>query len=397
LRRLGAIEHNPIPASRSLLNKGHVIAKIATPLTKPLNGALKKRPTIKDVARQAGLSLSTVSLVINDRGYVSEETREKVLRVVKKLAYHPTRSARGLASQTSGNIGFVLTDDHFSQSEPFYTRVFLGTEFEARKHNYYILLTTVGLQFKHNGSTPRFLLERNVDGVIIAGKINEKFVEYVQSLGLPVVLVDYELRRMSLSAVLIDNRRGAALAVNHLVEAGHRDIGFIGGDIKHPSIAERFHAYKETLVEHGITPQNDFIVIDEADTRVRNGYSAMMRMIGRAHKPSAIFAANDAMAIGCMKYIKSIGMKIPDDIAIVGFDDIDLSSHVDPRLTTVRVFKEEMGKLAVQRMVEIVESKTQTVVTTHVPVELVVRESSGVVHPVGADDLGLPSSESLSD
>jgi LacI family transcriptional regulator len=342
---------------------------------------LKKRPTIKDVARQAGISLSTVSLVINDRGYVSEKTRQRVLRVVEKLAYHPTRSARGLASKTSGNIGFVLTEDHFSQSEPFYTRVFLGTEFEARKHNYYILLTTVGLQFKHNGSTPRFLLERNVDGVIIAGKINEKLVEYIESLGLPIVLVDYELKRKRLSAVLIDNRRGAALAVNHLIEVGHKDIGFIGGDIKHPSIAERFQSYKETLVEHGVTPNDEFIVIDEADTRVRNGYAAATRLFSRAQKPSAIFAANDAMAIGCMKYIKSIGMKIPDDIAIVGFDDIDLSSHIEPRLTTVRVFKEEMGKLAVQRIAEIVKSKTQTVVTTLVPVELVVRESTQLSKP----------------
>src|SRR5512135_725902 len=135
---------------------------------------LKKRPTIEDVARLSGLSVSTISLVINNRGYVSDETRKKVLKIVEDLSYHPTRSARGLASKTSGNLGFILSEDHFSQAEPFYTRIFLGTEFEARNHNYYILLTTVGKTFHKTRSVPRFLLEQNVDGVIIAGKVNAK-------------------------------------------------------------------------------------------------------------------------------------------------------------------------------------------------------------------------------
>ena len=119
---------------------------------------MKKRPTIKDVARQAGLSVSTVSLVMNNKGHVRETTREKVLCVVRELSYHPTRSARGLASKTSGNIGFILSEEHFSRAEPFYTRIFLGTEFEARDHNYYILLTTVPKEFGIRSTPPRFLL-----------------------------------------------------------------------------------------------------------------------------------------------------------------------------------------------------------------------------------------------
>ena len=177
---------------------------------------MKHRPTIRDVARKAGLSLSTVSLVINNRGYVSPETRESVLKVVRELSYHPTRSARGLASKTSGNIGFILSEEHFSQAEPFYTRIFLGTEFEARIHNFYILLTTVGDQFDPDQYVPRFLLERNVDGIIIAGKVSEKLISYIDSLGLPIVLVDYEMKRALHSAVLIDNWRGGTLAVEHL-------------------------------------------------------------------------------------------------------------------------------------------------------------------------------------
>ena len=342
-----------------------------------MTSPLKKRPTIKDVAEQAGLSLSTVSLAINDSGYVREETKAKVLKAVEELGYHPSRAARGLASKTSGNIGFILTDDHFSQAEPFYTKIFLGTEFEARNHNYYILLTTVGRQFKESGPKPRFLLERNVDGVIIAGRINERLVEYIEGLGLPIVLVDYEFPRKRVSTVLIDNRKGAHLATQHLIDLGHRDIGFIGGDLNHPSIKERFSSFKIKVEESGLSLDERFLVTDEEDTRVDNGYSAAERMLRATRKPSAIFAANDAMAIGCIQYAKQRGMKIPDDLAIIGFDDIEMGSHVDPRLSTVRVFKEELGVHAVRRLVDVVKNRTQAVVTTYVPVELVVRESTG--------------------
>jgi LacI family transcriptional regulator, galactose operon repressor len=350
---------------------------------------MDKRPTIKDVAKKAGLSLSTVSLVINRTGYVSEETRSRVIRVIDELRYHPTRAARGLASRTSGNIGFILTDNHFSQAEPFYTRIFLGTEFEARKHNYYILLTTVGKGFRPGSSIPRFLLERNVDGVIVAGRVNEKLIDYIEKLRVPVVLVDFEFRRRRMSAVLADNRQGARLAVQHLIQSGHRKIGFIGGDIEHPSIAERFAEYERTLVDHGILPDRRFIITDEDDNRIPNGLSAAARMFGpHSVTPTALFAANDAMAIGCLQYLKQNGIRVPSDVALVGFDDIEMTSHVEPRLTTVHIPKEEMGAIAVRSIAERVKSKTQSVATTYVPVELIIRESSGrVTRPVDAGPL----------
>lgn len=337
---------------------------------------MKKRATIRDVAKTAGISLSTVSLVINQSGYVSDEMRSKVLQVVEELGYTPSRAARGLATKTSGNIGFILSEDHFSQAEPFYTKIFLGTEFEARYHNYYILLTTVGKLFKGRESAPRFLLERNVDGVIIAGKVNPKLVDYIDHLGIPVVLVDYTLKKRTYSSVQIDNRKGARLAVQHLVDLGHRAIGFVGGDIAHPSLAERFLSYKETITENGITPTPDFINTREEDSGIKNGFEAMRNMLSHSSRPTAIFAANDAMAIGGMQYVKQSGFKIPDDIAFIGFDDIEASSHVEPRLATIRVHKEEMGALAVRKIVDTVKTKSQTIVNTYVPVELIIREST---------------------
>jgi LacI family transcriptional regulator len=337
----------------------------------------KKRPTIQDVARLSGLSVSTVSLVINNRGYVSAETREKILSVIEHLSYHPTRSAQGLASKTSGNLGFILTQDHFSRAEPFYTRIFLGTEFEARNHNFYILLTTVSKTFRSGSEIPRFLLERNVDGVVAAGRVDTKLLDYIDTHGIPIVLVDYELKRQRFSSVLIDNLAGAHLAVKHLIECGHREIGFIAGDLRHPSIAERYAGFKEALREHAIPYRDELCSIDQPDTRVNDGTNAIRAILERGARPTAVFAANDAMAIGCVRRVRELGIRIPQDLAIVGFDDIDMSSHVEPRLTTVRVFKEEMGKLAVLRLVDIIQKEMKHVVTTRVPVELVVRESTG--------------------
>jgi LacI family transcriptional regulator len=339
---------------------------------------MKRSPTIDDVAKKTSLSISTISLVINNKPHVSEKTRQKVLQAIAELNYHPHRSARGLASNSSGNIGFIVSDDHFSQAEPFYTKIFLGTEFEARDHDYYVLLTTVGKRFsKTNSSIPRFLLERNVDGVIIAGKISEKLVEYIEKLGLPIVSIDYVPARKRISTVMIDNRGGVRAAIQHLIRNNHEAIAFVGGDLGHPSIAERFEEYKASLEENNIAYQPSLVIVDEKDTRVLNGYNAIERMLKNGGKPTAILAANDAMAIGCMRYLKLKGVRIPADMAIVGFDDIDMSSHIEPRLTTVRVFKEKLGKLAVQLLVDSMKSGTEIITTITVPVELVVRESSG--------------------
>lgn len=335
-----------------------------------------KRPTIKDVAREAECSVSTVSIVVNGRGYVSEETRERVMRVVKALGYHATRSARGLASKTSGNIGFILRDDHFSQAEPFYTRVFLGAEFAAREQNFYVLLATVGHQFSEKKDLPRFLLERNVDGIIVAGKVSRRFIDQVERFGIPIVLIDFEVPRKRYASILIDNRAGAHLAVDHLIACGHRDIAFVGGDIDHPSLSDRLEGYRDKLQEHHIPVQEQLIDVQEPDSRIANGARAMARLLQQQLMPSAVFAANDAMAIGCIQQILQSGLKIPSDVAVAGFDDIEMSSLMQPSLTTLHVFKEELGRQAVETLVGMIRNGDTMRVTKLLPVELKVRESS---------------------
>jgi LacI family transcriptional regulator len=341
-----------------------------------------KRPTIKDVAREAHCSLSTVSLVVNNRGYVKAETRERVLKVVKELGYHVTRSARGLASRTSGNIGFILREDHFSKAEPFYTRVFLGTEFVASQHGFYVLLTTIKRDFGERDDLPRFLLERNVDGLIIAGKVSVQFLAKASRFGIPVVLVDFEQKQKRWPSVLIDNLAGAHMATRHLIALGHENIAFVAGDIGHPSISERLDGFREALSENSLPIHENLIDTREPDTGIANGASAMARVLLAHPRPTAVFAANDALAIGCMQEIQVEGLRVPDDIAVAGFDDVEVSALMRPPLTTVRVFKEDLGRQAIESLVEIIHGGKSTLVTKHSPVELIVRQSTaGTVPP----------------
>ncbi len=333
--------------------------------------------TIKDVAKRAGVSLSTVSLVINQKKNVSEETQKKVQKAIEELNYYPSRSAKGLPSKKSGNIGFILTDDHFSRAEPFYTKIFLGSEYEARKFNYYILLTTVEKKYTRK-TIPQFLLERNVDGVVLAGRIPQGLITNIQQYELPMVFIDYlpSDDAVLYSAVLIDNEEGAKLAVNHLLACGHRDIAFIGGDITHPSIESRFLGYRKNLEKAKIRLRDELIVIDEPYTGEKDGYHALCKLMSRNHPFTAVFAANDAMAFGAYQCLKEKNIRIPDDIALVGFDDVDVAWQMEPKLTTIRVNKEEIGVLAVNIMVDMIQKQKKSLGKTIVPVELIVRQST---------------------
>jgi LacI family transcriptional regulator len=195
----------------------------------------RKRNTIKDVAAKANVSISTVSLALNGTGYVSADTRQRVLETAARMGYVPQTAAKQLASQKTGNIGFVLRANHFARSEPFYTHVFLGAEFEADRHDLYVLLATIPEKYTPGTDTPRFLRERNVDGILVAGKVDPAFITEVEEADIPVVLIDFEVN--SLPIVAIDNQAGARTGVEHLIGLGHSRIAFVGADIAHPGPA----------------------------------------------------------------------------------------------------------------------------------------------------------------
>ncbi len=332
--------------------------------------------TIKDVARKANVSIATVSLVIHDSDRISSETRKKVQKVIKDLDYHPTRSARGLVSRTSGNIGFILTDDHFSRSEPFYTKIFLGTEFQARENEYYILLTTIPSKDTQNNGIPRFVLEKNVDGIILAGKVPQTFIERLEKFKLPIVFVDFIPRNGNYLSVMIDNIDGGFRATNHLISCKHEKIAFIASDIDHPSILERFQGYKMALEKAKIPVDPTLIITDEEEPSRLTGYAAIKTLMSRTKDFTAIFACNDAMAIGILQYLKERKIRVPHDISLIGFDDVESGFSLDPPLTTMKVPKVEMGIESIKLMMEVLKKQSTRPRKVLVPVELVVRKST---------------------
>jgi len=332
--------------------------------------------TIKDVAREVNVSIATVSLVINDHGRISHDTRKKVLKAIRKLNYHPSRSARGLVSRKTGNIGFILTEDHFLRTEPFYTKIFLGTEFEARTNDYYVLLATVNSSFSKGDLLPRFIVEKNFDGIVIAGKVPNSLVTSILEYKKPTVFVDFSPNNGDYSIVLTDNLKGGQLATEHLIEYGHKNIAFVGGEISHSSITDRLQGYKLALERAKINIDESLIITNDEYLSRQNGCSSAELLINRRKDVTAIFAANDAIAIGVMQCLKNKGIEIPDRISVIGFDDVEADLFIDPPLTTIRVPKLEMGTEAIQLILRIINNKNIKAKKILVPVELIVRKST---------------------
>ena len=334
------------------------------------------KPTIKDVAKQAGVSIATVSFVINNSKHLSPETKNRVLKAIKNLKYHPSKSAISLVSGKTGNIGFIITDDHFLRTEPFYTSIFLGTEFEARNAGYYILLTSINPDFGKNDSLPRFILNNSVDGIIVAGKIPYNLIDRMSPYNLPTVFVDYIPPKNCCSLVLIDNQQGGLMATDHLIKLGHTKIAFVGADIEHPSLSDRLKGYKQALENAKIQVNNNLIFTSAKYPDRVNGYNAIKKLLTINKNITAVFACNDAMAIGVLNYLNDHGYKVPKDISLIGFDDVEADLMLNPPLTTIRVPKIEMGIEALKLLVNILNNKKSLLKKILIPVELIKREST---------------------
>jgi LacI family transcriptional regulator len=340
------------------------------------------RTTIKDVAEEAGVSISTVSLALNDKGYVSPDTRARIQGAAKHLGYVARPAARQLAKQETGNIGFVLRADHFARSEPFYTHVFLGTEFEADRHDLYVLLATIPEDYTPGEQTPRFLRQRNVDGVLVAGKVDLAFLEEVEAANLPMVLIDFENHHHP--SVAIDNQSGARSAVQHLLDLEHENIAFVGADMQHPGLLARLDGYRLALSAAGL-PINPTLIITKTNGNPDRETGKMLgeRLIAMDPRPTAVFCVNDALALGILDVALMNDIAVPESLSIVGFDDVTGARIAAPALTTVRVFKEQLGELALRYLTELMGGSVDTSDrfrrgshNIKVPTELVVRDSS---------------------
>ena len=333
--------------------------------------------TIKQIADAAGVSMTTVSLVINGRPGVSEATRARVLEIMEKLNYRPLRAARRLATRKTGNIGFILWEGHFSEIEMFYSRIFLGMELAARASDYYILLTTVQDSFMAPRDIPRFLKNNDVDGVALAGRTPKALIETLLDMGVPFVLIDYDLPLSNLNRLLIDNYHGAYQAVAFLLDKGYRFPAFVAGAADHPSISERRRGYRSALENHGLGELIGRLEFASNDNITREiGIQAAQHFLKQTQRPDCVFCANDTLALGFMQAVQDAGLRIPQDMAVVGFDDIYAARYSKPPLSTVHVPKVKMGKEAFKLLQDAINDPDHVPQTRTVSVEFIPREST---------------------
>jgi DNA-binding LacI/PurR family transcriptional regulator len=329
--------------------------------------------TIKDIARMAGVSKSTVSRALNKNLYVKERTRRRIIEIAEKLNYRPNAIAKGLALKSTHTIGVVVPDIMIS----FFSEIIQGIEDIASEEKYNLILGISGYDADKEAQCIRIMQEKRVEGIVISSIGNGANLESIRELKrekIPFVLVDERLDREPTDYVIIDNTKGAFKLTEHLIKLGHKRIGFIDASI---ATRSRLEGYKKALVHYGLG-FDEKLVKQGRFNNESYGYKMMKEFLKMRNRPTAVFACNDNMAIGAMRAIKEDRLRIPEDIAVVGFDDVKVASFLETSLTTMAQPKYEIGKMAYQILFEKMkdgdESQFRQIVLEP---KLIVRESSG--------------------
>jgi DNA-binding LacI/PurR family transcriptional regulator len=341
-----------------------------------LQGDLQKqwqRPTMKEVAAHAKVSISTVSYVLNDKGQVSSERRERVLKAVSDLNYIQNASARNLKRQMASTIGLVVRD----LDNQFFSALARGVVDAAADQGVLVVLCSVDNSEQVESGNARLLRSQQVDGVIYDSGFHEnaRSLLELQALG-PVVLVDERIPGLDLPSVVADGRRGTREIARHVVKLGHQRFACIAGPSAHWTSEQRLAGYREGLAMEGLEP--DQMLIRNGDYKLESGYEIAKDLLSlpKSERATALLCANDMMAIGAMEYCRSSGIAVPGDVSIVGFDDIPMAHLLSPRLTTVRQPAYEMGRGAVQLLFTMTQSGPDAPPPDPFAVDVVIREST---------------------
>lgn len=327
--------------------------------------------TIKDVAREAGVATSTASYALNGVPKVSEETRQKVLEAAKKLNYVPNLSARSLKLQRTETIGVFLNDF----SGPLYSELLRGINKVAALGGYDLIASSI--YGKREGTVLKFLEEKRVDGaILLCSSVSDDLIKKAASEDFPIIVLDREIKHENIYSVLLNNEAGMYNAVEHLIKLGHRKIAYITGPIDSYDAKNRLMGYKKALTDYGYGIDNNLIV--NGNFEESSGYQGMKLILASKIDIDAVAAANDEMAIGAMRAVKESGLKIPQDISIVGFDDIQLAEYIYPSLTTVNHPKYEWGEIATKVLLNAINGEKNNIDTIMLPSKLIIRKSSGL-------------------
>jgi LacI family transcriptional regulator len=333
--------------------------------------------TLEEIARQAGVSRSTVSRVINNQPNVRDEVRDRVLQVVQQTGYHPNIAARSLASQRTNVIGLVIprsVQNFFT--DPYFPRLTQGVAEACNRYDYTLSLFLFHTEDDERKLFPRITRRGLVDGVIIqATYAGRQLFEQLNDGEVPYIVAGRPIGDSTSSYVDVDNVAGALVAVRHLIHQDRQRIAHITGPLVTTAGLDRLEGYKQALLESNIPINNNLVI--EGDFSEISGYYCTQRLL--PYRPDAIFVASDIMAIGAMRAIREAKLSIPDDIALVSFDDVPPAVQATPRLTTVRQPIRRMGIKLVDVLVDILENGIKPPRRVLFGTELVVRESCGAM------------------
>jgi LacI family transcriptional regulator len=338
---------------------------------------MQTKTTIKDIARLANVSHTTVSRALNDKSRIKSETKEKILSIAKELNYRPNFIARSLVMRRSKTLGLVIT----TIANPFYTELSQGIEATAISLGYNIILCSTHYDLSAEKQYIDMLRSKGVDGIIFTsahmGDIN---ILALAEEGFPIILVNrrtyHPVVREKVDYVGVDNIRGGFLAVEHLIRLGHKRIGVIGGSSESSVGFERLEGGKKALAAYGLDVISDYFL--EGDFLRGSGYAGGKKFLEMREPPTAIFATNDYMALGAYQAIIEEGVRIPEEIALVGFNDIEFASMKGIELTTIGQKKYEMGTLAVKTLLERVEgTRVESPKEFILEPELIIRKTCG--------------------
>ncbi len=338
--------------------------------------------TIKDVARQARVSVATVSRALNGHANVTPQTRANVLGVASQLRFVPSSAARSLITRRTHTIGALLPDLHGE----YFSQLIRGIDLAARARGLHLLVSSSHGDATEVATALRAMNGR-VDGLLVmSSHVSADFLWGNVSDDLPAVLINTRVAGDRHSSFVVDNHGAAYAMVGHLVERGHRDIAFVAGPESNFEAHERLFGYRAALAE--LLPDVCERVL-EGDFTQESGYRAGNQIAASARRPTAVFAANDMMAIGCLSALNEAGIVVPDEVALAGFDDISISRYVNPPLTTVRASITELGRLALEQLAAAIEEPSR-ITPRHETLcaDLIVRQST-------ANSLRVTSSEQL--
>ncbi|MDJ0752718.1 MAG: LacI family DNA-binding transcriptional regulator [Ardenticatenaceae bacterium] len=337
--------------------------------------------TIRDVAERAGVSISTVSHILNETRHVSDELKERVQLAMLELNYKPNALARSLRRKRSRTLGIIVPDS----ANPYFAEVARGVEDASFDQGYSVILCNSDADPEKESMYINVLAEKQVDGICLVAASSqtiETHLDNVPHLQIPMVLIDRENPNTVVDSVVVENTAGSIKAVEHLLSLGHQRIGCITGLPDLINSQKRSNGYREALKNAGLIVDESLIV--EGDFRYEGGYDATKHLLGLNDPPTAIFACNDLMAIGAISAIVSAGLSVPQDISIVGFDDIHLAMFANPPLTTVVQPKYEMGVTAAKILLQRLQTPDLPPKRHLLQTHLLVRESTKAVvhHPI---------------